>query len=231
MTAATLLRADRMPVLWRALPGLTRYPDAIGAMHEYADEIIAGRNREAIWLLTCPAGYNPGIASQGVAPAGVPGVPVDVPPGPRRAGDWNYHGPGVRVIIVMLDLRRRRKDSAGFVAGMHDWLAGAVAVLGIAGARREAFDPAGLWVNGTDKVAAMGFRLTQWVTRYGAVLYVDPDLQNFAGIKPCGIDIPGKGVTSIAARLRPAATPTLDQVDAALREAFHPVFGPTSLVA
>jgi lipoyl(octanoyl) transferase len=236
-----LTRQDRVPVLWRALPGLTRYSDAIAAMHDYVRGIAEGRQREAIWLLSSPAGYNPGLASRiadlpAAALMAAKGLAVDTPAGPARAGDWTYHGPGVRGVIVMLDLGKRRRDLTGFVDGLHRWIIAAAADLGIAEARREDFDRAGVWVNGgADKIASIGLRLTDWVTSYGFGLNVDPDLSNFAPIRPCGIDIPGKGITSIAACRRaaaggPATAPTMDEVDAALRSAFQPIFGSTSLV-
>lgn len=244
MTSAVLRRGDRVPVLWRVLPGLTPYGEAIAAMHAHADAIITGQAREAVWILSSPAGYNPGIVSRrddlpAATVMAAQGLAVDAPPGPMRAGDWSYHGPGVRAGIVMIDLGRRRRDLPGLVDGIHRWLIAAAGELGIADARREAFDPAGVWVNGgADKIAAIGLRLTQWVTRFGFAFYVDPDLAHFAPIKPCGIDIPGKGVTSVAALRRaaaaggpPPAPPAIDQVDAALRAAFHDVFGPTSLIA
>jgi len=229
---ATLVRADRVPVLWRVLPGVTRYGDAIAAMQRHAEALAAGANRESVWLLSSPPGYNPGIKSR---PADLPpaatlnaqGLEVDAPAGPPRAGDWTYHGPGVRGVIVMLDLRKRRMDIAGFVDALHRWIIAAVAEFGIS-SRREDFDPAGVWVNGgVDKIASIGLRLSRWVTSYGFALYLNPALANFAPIKPCGIDIPGKGITSLD---QLGVKASMDDVDAALRKTFEPIFGATSLV-
>lgn len=225
----TLLRPDRVPVQWRALPGLTPYGDAIAAMHVYAEAIAAGGNREQVWLLQSPAGFNPGAVSKAadvdLVVAAARNVPVEVVPGKPRAGDWSYHGPGVRGVIVMLDLKARRRDSAGFVAGVCRWIIAALAELGVA-ARREdqAVDPAGIYV-GNDKVAAMGFRMASWVTSYGFALYVDPALLNFAAITACGIK--GRGITSLKAL---GLTASMSDVDAALRKTFEPIFGSTSLV-
>jgi lipoyl(octanoyl) transferase len=217
-------RRDHVPVLWRVLPGLTRYADAIAAMHGAEAELIGG-GREQVWLLESPAGFNPGAASKmGDVDIAV-GVPIEAVPGRSRAGNWSYHGPGVRGVIVMLDLRARRRDSAGFVAEICGWIIAALAEIGVA-ARREdqAVDPAGVYI-GNDKIAAMGFRLASWVTSYGFALYVDPALANFAGIAPCGIR--GRGITSLKTL---GVTATMAEVDAALRKTFEPVFGATSLV-
>lgn len=212
------------------LPGLTPYAVAIAAMHAEQQRIAAGAAREAVWLLESPAGFNSGLSSSdATAPAiaGRPDLSIEAPSGPRRAGDWTYHGPGVRAGIVMLDLAARRKDIAGYVEALHAWLADAVAGLGIAAARRPELEGAGLWV-GDGKLAAIGLNLAHWTTGFGFALYVGPSMADMACLPaPCGVR--GKSVTSLAAERRPAAAPAMADVDAALRAAFHDHFGPTSL--
>lgn len=242
----SMRRPDRRPVLWRVIPGRTPYAQVIAAMHVAAAEIVAGRGREAVWLFEAPAGYNAGAAAD---PATVDekltGVPVELVPGKARAGSWTYVGPGVRVVVVMLDLRARRRDTTMFVDCVHHWIIDALRSLGFPEARREdpAVDPAGVYL-GTDKVAAMGFRASAWVTSYGFTFYVDPNLDHFAGIQLCAIK--DRGVTSLGAvarrtgdpapfmsRLRladRAERPAVADVDDALRRAFEPIFGATSLV-
>lgn len=223
MTTATLRRLDRRPTLWRVLPGLTPYGAMVADMHVAVRGLVDGKGREAVWLLTTPAGFNPGSASK-VADVDIKmGVPIDVVPGKARAGDWTYTGPGVRVVVVMLDLRARRKDVTDFVASLHDWIIAALAEFGVKG-RRADFDPAGVWI-GDDKIAAIGLRCTSWVTSYGFALYVDPELAHFAGIKPCGIV--GRGTTSLATL---GVKAEMTEVDAALRKSFEPIFGATSVV-
>lgn len=218
-----------MPVQWRVLPGLTPYGDAIAAMHAYAEAIVAGGNREQVWLLQSPAGFDAGTASKvsdvDPASAALRNVPIEAAPGKTRAGNWSYHGPGVRGVIVMLDLRARRRDSAGFVAEVCRWIIAALAELGVVAHREDpAIDPAGVYV-GNDKIAAMGFRLSSWVTSYGVALFVDPALADFAAIAQCGIK--ARGITSLSAL---GVKATLDDVDAALRKTFESIFGATSTV-
>lgn len=223
---ATLMRLDRRPVLWRELPGLTPYALAVAAMHQTRDAIEAGEGREEIRLIMSPAGFNRG--SDRADPPSVPGVPIEDVPGPGRAGGWTYTGPGVRGVIVLLDLRARRKAPADLVAMLHDWIIATLAELGVAGAVRDpALCPAGVWIGGK-MIAPIGLRLTRWITSYGLALYLDPDLEHdLAGFRPCGVA--GAEATSIAREL-PGAAPPLAVIDATLRRHFENRFGPTSTV-
>jgi lipoyl(octanoyl) transferase len=147
-----------------------------------------------------------------------------------RGGQYTYHGPGQRVAYVMLDLAARRRDVRGFVGALEDWIIGALARFTVTGERRE--DRVGVWVDRTrpgeppreDKIAAIGVRLRHWVSFHGIALNVEPDLSHFGGIVPCGVAAPGFGVTSLVDLGLPV---TLQEADAALRESFHDVFGPT----
>jgi lipoyl(octanoyl) transferase len=76
------------------------------------------------------------------------------------------------------------------------------------------------------KIAAIGVRVTRWVSWHGIALNVDPDLGHFRGIVPCGL--PEHGVTSLHDR---GICATMAEVDAALRAAWHEVFGATETFA
>lgn len=231
MTNALFRRQDRRAVLWHSLEGLTDHSILLEAMHNHVANMIAGGNvREEVWLVECPPGYSAGgdAKPEHRKEAEAAGLGVDVVPvvGARRGGSYSYHGPGVRLAIVMLDLRTRRKDMAGYAAALQHWVQGALDTLGIKAAPAK-WDPAGLWI-GEEKIAAVGLRVRQWVTSYGVALYVAPDLKNFDGIVQCGLA--GKGVTSIAAQ-RPVLAPlAMAEADVALRKSFETIFGPTSLV-
>ena len=114
-----------------------------------------------------------------------------------------YHGPGQRVAYVMLDLKRRGPDVRRFVATLEEWIIRTLAAFNVRGERRE--DRIGVWVRRPekgdgceDKIAAIGIRVTQWVTLHGMALNVDPDLSHFSGIVPCGVSEQRYGVTSLA---------------------------------
>ena len=221
MTEAPSISPD-----WRTTDRLTPYPEALAAMRERVAAIRAGTAPELIWLLQHPPLYTAGTSAD----------PADLTDPHRfptyqaeRGGQWTYHGPGQRIAYVMLDLTRPHgsipaRDVRCYVHGLEEWLIRALARLVIAGERRK--DRIGVWVpdraTGTEaKIAAIGVRITRWVSWHGIALNVAPDLAHFSGIVPCGIT--DHGVTSLAALNVPA---TLPQVDAALRAAWTEVFGP-----
>ena len=129
----------------------------------------------------------------------------------------------------MLDLTQphgtvRARDVRSYVHGLEEWLIRTLALLGIQGERRAG--RVGIWVvrDGLEaKIAAIGVRMTRWVSWHGIALNVHPDLSHFDGIVPCGIT--GHGVTSVRALGRPT---TLDEADAALRLAWDDVFTGTT---
>ena len=199
------------------------YPEATGAMEARVDGILAGREKEAVWLLEHPPLYTAGASSR---PSGLLDgrLPVFET---RRGGQHTYHGPGQRVAYVMLDLRRRRRDVRAFVRAMEGWAVAALAELGVTGQVREG--RVGVWVerpdkpplpDGTpreDKIAAIGIRIRRWVSFHGISVNQEPDLSHYAGIVPCGIE--GHGVTSLADL---GITATMDDLDMALAATFAP---------
>ncbi len=145
-----------------------------------------------------------------------------------RGGEWTYHGPGQRTVYVMLDLTRPHgtvpaRDVRCFVHGLEEWLIRALARFHVQGERRAG--RIGIWVAGPRageeaKIAAIGVRVTRWVSWHGVALNVDPDLSHFGGIVPCGIK--EHGVTSLHAL---GVTATMQEADMALRQAWGEVFG------
>jgi lipoyl(octanoyl) transferase len=212
-------------VRWAVSEGLVGYPDACLAMERLAAEIRDGA-AEMVWLLEHPPLYTAGTSAR-TEDLLDPRFPVFRSP---RGGQFTYHGPGQRVAYVMLNLAERRRDVRGFVAALEDWLIEALGAFNVRGERRE--DRVGVWVDRRrpgeapreDKVAAIGVRIRHWVTFHGVALNVEPDLSHFGGIVPCGVTAPGFGVTSLVDLGIPA---TLADADAALRQSFHKIFGPT----
>jgi len=139
------------------------------------------------------------------------------------------------VAYVMLDLSRRRRDVRAFVFALEHWLIAALRDLGVDGERRA--ERVGVWVArpdkprsalgepAEDKIAALGLRLSQWVSFHGIALNVAPDLTHFAGIAPCGQRAAHLGVTSLKDL---GKTTDMRAVDAALRRGFEEIFGATA---
>ena len=204
---------------WRIAEGLTPYEDALAAMEARVAAIREGRAGELVWLVEHPPTYTAGTSAtpEGLVDARFPVIRAG------RGGQWTYHGPGQRTAYVMLDLGARGRDIRAYVHGLEEWLIRALGRFNIRGERREG--RVGIWVvdraRGTeDKVAAIGVRVTRWVSWHGVALNVDPDLSHFGGIVPCGIS--GHGVTSLHRLGIPA---TMEEADSALRAAWDEVFG------
>jgi len=209
---------------WRVSPGLTPYPDALGAMQARVAAIRAGTAPEQVWLVEHPPLYTAGTSARPdelTDPGRFPTFSAG------RGGQWTYHGPGQRTAYVMLDLTRRHgsvpaRDIGCYVHGLESWLIRALARFDVQGERRQG--RIGIWVvdprTGAEaKIAAIGVRVSRWVSWHGVALNVAPDLSHYAGIVPCGIR--EHGVTSLAAL---GGTATLADADAALRVAWREVF-------
>jgi lipoyl(octanoyl) transferase len=214
------------PVEWRIAEGFTPYEEAVAFMEARADAIAAGEAPELVWLVEHPPLYTAGTSAQD-------GDLIDARfPVHRtgRGGQFTYHGPGQRVAYVMLHLKRRTPDVRAFVAALEDWITATLAAFNVHGERRE--DRVGVWVarpdkgaGAEDKIAAIGIRLRRWVTFHGISLNVEPELDHFSGIVPCGISAARYGVTSLVDLGLPI---TMPEVDSALRAAFEDIFGPTA---
>ena len=228
--APLLGSSDAPPVEWVVTPGLTQYADALHEMEARAEAIARGDAPERVWLIEHPPLYTAGTSAKDsdLIDARFPVHRAG------RGGQFTYHGPGQRVAYVMLDLKRRRPDVRAYVASLEAWLIETLKAFDVAGETREA--RVGVWVRrpdkpaspsgetAEDKIAAIGVRVKRWATLHGVALNVDPNLEHFSGIAPCGIREAHYGVTSLADLGRPA---TMGQADAALRGAFETVFGPT----
>ncbi len=214
-------------IAWALSQGRIDYERAVSAMEARAAAIHEGAAGEMAWLLEHPPLYTAGVSAKAedlVAPGRFPVYRSG------RGGQYTYHGPGQRVVYVMLDLRRRSRDVSAYVRSLEHWLIAALARFNVEAFVREG--RVGVWVDapreraggrsGEAKIAAIGVRLKRWVSFHGVALNVEPDLEHFSGIVPCGIR--EHGVTSLVELGLPVS---MDEVDAALRAAFHEVFGPT----
>ena len=216
------IRRAGEPVEFRVSDAPVAYPDAVAFMEERVRAIRAGTAPECVWFLVHPPLYTAGTSAKPadlLSPGRFPVYPTG------RGGEFTYHGPGQRIAYVMLDLNRpnwsgSRPDVRRFVHNLEEWLIRTLALLGVAGERRQG--RIGIWVdrNGReDKVAALGIRVRHWITFHGIALNVAPELEHFSGIVPCGIS--GHGVTSLRDL---GLRTTMAEADDALRIAFADVF-------
>lgn len=201
------------PVEWVISHVPIPYREAVAAMEAHVAVVATGRAQECVWLLEHPSLYTAGtsaVAEELLDPSRLPVFHTG------RGGRFTYHGPGQRLAYVMLDLGTRGRDVRAFVRALEDWLIGALGLLGVEAERREG--EVGIFAGGA-KIASIGIRIRRWVSFHGVSLNVDPDLEHFSGIVPCGLKAP---VTSLA---KLGAETDMARVDAALRAAFGGVFG------
>ncbi len=214
-------------VEWITTPALTPYPEALAFMEARAEAIAAGQAEELVWLVEHPPLYTSGTSARIEDLTDPERFPVYEA---RRGGQYTYHGPGQRVAYVMLDLGRRGRDVRAFVQQLEHWVIAALAEFNVTGHIREG--RVGVWVErpekprGADgaiceeKIAAIGIRLRKWVSFHGISVNVEPDLEHFSGIVPCGIR--AHGVTSLVDLGLPV---TMEDLDLALRRSFDQVMG------
>jgi len=121
-----------------------------------------------------------------------------------RGGDITYHGPGQIVGYPILDLSAHYRDAHRYLLDLEEVIIRTLAGYGITGRRDAQFT--GVWV-GNEKIAAIGVKISHWVTMHGFALNVNTDLAYFERIIPCGIF--HRGVTSMQ-RLLGREVPTAD---------------------
>ena len=211
---------------WKISDGLTSYEDALTFMEARVDAISKGTAEECIWLLEHPPLYTAGTSAQIEDLVDPDRFPVYEA---KRGGQYTYHGPGQRVAYVMLDLNQRGKDVRQFVQKLEHWVIDTLDSFNIKGEIREG--RVGVWVTrpekpltvtgqpAEDKIAAIGIRLRKWVSFHGISINVEPDLEHFSGIVPCGIT--EHGVTSLVDLGLPV---TMDDLDVALKASFERSF-------
>ncbi len=215
------------PAEWRVETGLADYAAALALMEKRVVEIAAGHAPELVWLVEHPPLYTAGTSA---SPAELLDARFPVHR-TGRGGQMTYHGPGQRVVYLMLDLKRRRQDVRAFVAALEEWIIRSLAHFNVTGERRD--DRIGVWVRRPekgqilgedfeDKIAAIGIRLKSWVSLHGLAINVEPDLSHFGGIVPCGVRERRYGVTSLVDLGLPV---TMADLDSALKAEFEKVFG------
>jgi lipoyl(octanoyl) transferase len=213
-------------VQWEISDGEVGYNTALEKMDNHVQKMISGEGGEKIWLLEHPPLYTAGTSANKkdlIEPNLFPVFET------KRGGQYTYHGPGQRIVYVMLDLNNRGKDIKKFVNNLEAWIIHTLAEFNVIGQSRSG--RVGIWVERPDKpknvdgfleeekIAAIGVRLKKWVTLHGLSINVDPDLDNFQGIVPCGIK--DHGVTSLVDLGLPVS---MVDLDIALKKSFSKVF-------
>ena len=213
----------RPKINWKISSEPITYLHAINTMESCVRKIRETGEGETVWLLEHPPLYTAGTSAK----------PQDLINDGRfpvfesgRGGQYTYHGPGQRVIYLMLDLRHYRQDVRRYISMLERWLINTLSNLDVEAKRIE--DRVGIWVEidqtsgerKFEKIGAVGVRIRRWVTSHGVSLNISPNLEHFSGIVPCGIS--DAGVTSLAKLKREI---NIEKVDKILKAEFLNVFG------
>lgn len=138
-----------------------------------------------------------------------------------RGGDITYHGPGQIVGYPILNLNNYYRDMHRYLRDIEEAIIRAIAVFGITGKRLDGIT--GVWVDtprGPEKICAIGVKVTRWITMHGFALNVNPNLDFFNNIIPCGIN--DKGVTSMTKIVGPSVE--LPAVEDRIIQSFEKIF-------
>lgn len=196
------------------------YGDALSFMDDQVAQILEGKAKESVWFLEHTPVYTLGTGGKSSDIMGHGEIPILET---NRGGRSTYHGPGQRVIYLMLNLKERCPDIKRFVWGLEEWIIQTLQHFKVEGFRREG--RVGIWVNhplkGESKIAAIGLRVRKWICFHGISINLNPNLDHYKGIVPCGIQ--EYSVTSLQDL---DIDITMDALDSALQEKFWSVLLP-----
>lgn len=173
------------------------YQQALEVMQNRVKGIIEGTAEQALWFLEHSELYTAGTGANDNDLLQPDKFPVHKT---GRGGKYTYHGPGQRVAYIMLDLKRIHDgapDIKKFVRQIENWVIESLAEFDIKGETHA--DRVGIWVTNSDgqeeKIAAIGIRMQKWVSYHGVAININTNLDDYAGIVPCGLS--EHGVTSL----------------------------------
>ena len=173
-------------VEWKISKTIINYDDAISLMEDKVLKIKKNIGKELVWLLEHGSIYTAGTSAKEQDMLNKKDVLVRYT---GRGGQWTWHGPGQRVAYVMLDLKKRLPDVRAYVNALEEWIILTLRDFNLEGTRLE--QKPGVWIKNNDnsynKIAALGVRISSWVTWHGISINLNPDLNAFENIVPCGI--------------------------------------------
>jgi len=207
-------------VKWITLPGLVDYQDGIKTMEDQLDRVINSMQPDTIFLLQHKEVYTAGT-SHNVEELLKPDLFPVIYTG--RGGKFTYHGPGQRIIYPIINLNNtdKVKDLKLYITQLEKWIILTLAELGV-----HAFTiqgKVGIWVKNSrnieSKIGAIGIRVRKWVTYHGIAVNINPNLNHYSGIIPCGInDFPITSLEDIGINI------SMTEFDIILKKKFIEIF-------
>ena len=167
------------------------YKKSINFMQIRIDEIIKGTNKELIWFLNHDHIYTQGTSSSKIEILKENNIRILKT---NRGGKTTYHGPGQRIVYLMINLNDRKKDLRKFISIIEQSLMDFLKEYKIDCATYK--DRVGIWVIGQngkkfvkeEKIGAIGLRLKKWTTYHGLSFNINPKMNNYDDINACGLD-------------------------------------------
>jgi lipoyl(octanoyl) transferase len=178
--------------------GVIEYVEALELQRQLVEERRADRVPDTLLLLQHPSVITLGVKARGdrrhvlASPEALRAAGIALHE-TGRGGDVTYHGPGQLIGYPILDLRPDRCDVHRYVRDIEEALIQATRTFGVEAERVSGLT--GVWVGGS-KLAAIGVRISRWITSHGFAYNVAPNLDHFKWIVPCGIG--DRGVTSLS---------------------------------
>ena len=210
-------------VEWKISNSLINYDLAISEMENRVSNIKNNSVKELVWLLEHKSIYTAGSSAKDQDLLNKSNIEIRYT---GRGGQWTWHGPGQRVVYIMLNLKKRLPDIKAYVNALEELIILSLNDFSVKGVRL--LNKPGVWVKNKnkkyDKIAALGVRISSWVSWHGVSINVNPDLNNYNNIIPCG-NLDG-GVTSLHSLNKEIS---MEQLDKSLNKNFFIVFGNESL--
>ena len=210
-------------VEWKISNSLIKYDLAISEMENRVLNIKNNSTKELVWLLEHKSIYTAGSSAKDKDLLNKSDIEIRYT---GRGGQWTWHGPGQRVVYIILNLKQRLPDVKAYVNALEELIILSLNDFSVKGVRL--LNKPGVWVKNKhkkyDKIAALGVRISSWISWHGISINVNPDLNNYNNIIPCG-NLDG-GVTSLQSLNKEIS---MEQLDNSLKKNFLIVFGDNSL--
>ncbi|MDA9905142.1 lipoyl(octanoyl) transferase LipB [Hyphomicrobiales bacterium] len=175
---------------------LVNYPESVKIMEKRIENISSKKKSELIWFLEHPSIYTAGTSADKKDLLKKNIFPVFKS---SRGGEYTYHGPGQRIIYIMLDLRERNYDIRSFVNALENSVTDTLNDLGVKSLLIKG--KVGVWIKSSiknqseKKISSIGLRVRKGITFHGISINIKPNLDHFNGIISCGNK--NNGVTSL----------------------------------
>ena len=204
-------------VEWKISNKLIDYDFAISEMEKRVFNIKRNAEKELVWLLEHKSIYTAGTSAKD---DDLINNKVETRR-TGRGGQWTWHGPGQRIIYLMLNLKNRLPDVKAYVYALEELIILTLSDFNIDGVRIK--NQPGVWVNTNnrfDKIAALGIRISSWISYHGISINLNPNLEEFKNIVPCGIK--DSGITSLN-KLNKSIS--FNELDNSITKYFEKIFG------